>query len=83
VKQVTKETDTSNDDISDCEDPLFKIEEVSSVKTAGKQLNATIIFSDPEESYGTELECQRDTGTTCNVTSLCDLAVITKQEIHH
>jgi len=71
VKQVTKETDTSDDDISDSEDPLFKIEEVSSVKTEGK-----IIFSDPEESYDTDLDCQVDTGATCNIMSLRDLAVI-------
>ena len=79
VKQVTEETDTSNDsddDLTDDEDPLFKIEEVSSVKTAGKQLNAKIIFSDTEELYNTELECQLDTGATCNMMSLGDLAVI-------
>ena len=76
MKQVTEETDTSDDDSSDSEDPLFKIEEVSSVKTAGKQINVNIIFSDPEESYDTELECQLDTGATCNVMSLRDLAVI-------
>ena len=76
MKQVTEETDTSDDDSSDSEDPLFKIEEVSSVKTAGKQINAKITFSDPEESYDTELECQLDTGATCNVMSLRDLAVI-------
>ena len=78
MKQVTEETDTSDDDISVSEDPLFKIEEVSSVKTAGKQLNAKIIFSDPEESYDTELEFQLDTCATCNVMSLRDLAVINR-----
>ena len=81
MKQVTEETDTSNDsddDLTDDEDPLFKIEEVSSVKTAGKQLNAKIIFSDTEELYNTELECQLDTGATCNVMSLHDLAVISQ-----
>ena len=81
VKQVTEETDTSNDsddDLTDDEDPLFKIEEVSSVKTAGKQLNAKIIFSDTEELYNTELECQLDTGATCNVMSLHDLAIISQ-----
>jgi len=76
VKQVTEETDTFDDEISDSEDPLFKTEEASSVKTAGKQSNVKIIFSDPEESYDTELERQLDTGATCNVMSLHDLAVI-------
>ena len=65
VKQVTEETDTSDDEITDTEDPLFKIEEVSSVETPSKQpnkrgFNAKIIFSDPEELYNTELECQLD-----------------------
>ena len=81
MKQVTEETDTSDDsddDLTDDEDPLFKIEEVSSVKTAGKQLNAKIIFSDTEELYNTELECQLDTGATCNVMSLRDLAIISQ-----
>ena len=76
VKQVTEGTDTSDDEMIDTEDPFFKIEEVSSVKTPGKQFNAKIVFSDPEELYNTELECQLDTGATCNVMSLRDLAVI-------
>ena len=46
------------------------------MKTAGKQFNAKIIFTDPEELYNTELECQLDTGATCYVMSLRDLAVI-------
>ena len=44
--------------------------------TPGKQCNAKIVFSDPEELCNTELECQLDTGATCNVMSLRDLAVI-------
>ena len=43
VKQVTEETDTSDDEMTDTEDPLFKIEEVSSMKTPGKQFNAKIV----------------------------------------
>ena len=78
MKQVTEETDTSDDDMTDSEDPLFKIEEVSSVKTAGKQFNAKIIFSDTEDLYNTELKCQLDTGATYNVMSLRDLAVISQ-----
>ena len=44
----------------------------------GKQFNANlkIVFSDPEELYNTELECQLDTSTTCNVMGLRNLAVI-------
>ena len=66
-------THDSDDDLTDDEDPLFKIEEVFS-----SQLNAKIIFSDTEELYNTELECQLDTGATCNVMSLRDLAVISQ-----
>ena len=49
VQQVTEETDKSEDEAIDSENPLFKIEAVSSVNTPGKQFYATIIFSDPEE----------------------------------
>ena len=76
MKQVTEETDTSDDEMTDTEDPLFKVEEVSSVKTPGKQFNAKIVFSNPEELYNTKLECQLDTHATCNVMSLRNLAVI-------
>jgi len=41
VQQVTEETDTSEDEVTDNEDPLFHIEQDSSVKTPGKQFNAT------------------------------------------
>ena len=78
VKQANEETDTSDNEMTDTEDPLFKIEEVSSVKTPSKQFNAKIV-------HNTESECQLDTGATCNVMSLHDLDVINKfkQEIHH
>ena len=49
VQQVTKETNKSEEEAIDIENPLFKIKAVSSVKTPGKQFNAMIIFSDPEE----------------------------------
>ena len=41
-----------------------------------KQFNTKITFSDSEELYNTELECQLDTGTMCNVMSLRNLVVI-------
>ena len=63
--------------MTDSDNPLFKIEEVSSMKTPGKHFNAKITFSGPEELYNTELECQLDTaGATCNMMSLCGLAII-------
>ena len=37
VKQVTEKTDTSDDEMTDAEDPLLKIEEVSSVKMHARQ----------------------------------------------
>ena len=76
VQQVTEEADESEEEENDSEDSLFKIEEVSSVKTSGKQFNAKITFSDQEELYFTELQCQLDTGATCNVMGLRDLAVL-------
>ena len=77
LKQVTEETETSDDEMTDRDNPLFKIEEVSSMKTPGKHFNAQITFSGSEELYNTELECQLDTaGATCNMTSLCGLAII-------
>ena len=45
------------------------------MKTPGKQLNAKIIFSDPEELYFTELQFQLDTSATRNVTRLRDFPV--------
>lgn len=48
------------------------------MKTNGKQINANLVFSDMKEAYHTELTCQLDTGATCNVISLRDLAVITQ-----
>ena len=41
-------------------------------------MNANLVFSDMKEEYHTELTCQLDTGATCNVMSLRDLAVITQ-----
>ena len=62
VQQVTEEADESEEEENDGEDLLFKIEEVSSVKTSGKQFNTKITFSDQEELYFTELQCKLDTG---------------------
>ena len=55
VRQVTEETNESDDKPSDSDDSLLKIE-VSSVKSKGKQLLSTIVFSDPEEKYFREVE---------------------------
>ena len=70
--------ETSDEESEENDDPLFKIEEVSNMKTNGKQINANLVFSDMKEDYHTELQCQLDTGATCNVVSLRDLAVITQ-----
>ena len=55
MKQVSEEMDMSDDETTDTEDPLFEIEEVSSLKMPVKQLNANIVFSDPGELCNTEL----------------------------
>ena len=69
--------ETSDEESEENDDPLIKIEEVSNLKTNGKQINATLVFSDMKD-YHTELQCQLDTGATCSVMSLRDLAVITQ-----
>ena len=73
-----RQVETSDEESEENDDPLFKIEEVSNMKTNGKQINANLVFSDMKEDYHTELQCQLDTGATCNVVSLRDLAVITQ-----
>ena len=78
VRQVLEERDSSEEEPTDSDDPIFKIEEISNVKTPGKQINVDLVFSDEDEQYFTELECQLDTGATCNVMSLRDVAVISQ-----
>ena len=73
-----RQVETFEEESEASDDPLFKIEEVSNMKTNGKQINANLVFSDMKEAYHTELTCQLDTGATCNVISLRDLAVITQ-----
>ena len=73
-----RQVETSEEESEASDDPLFKIEEVSNMKTNGKQINANLVFSDMKKAYHTELTCQLDTGATCNVISLRDLAVITQ-----
>ena len=73
---VTEETSEYEDESTDTDDPIFKIEEVSSVNCSGKQLFAKLKFSNETQQYVTELECQLDTGATCNVMSYRDLVAI-------
>ena len=70
--------ETSDEESEENDDLLIKVEEVSNMKTNGKQINTTLVFSDMKEDYHTELQCQLDTGATCSVMSLRDLAVITQ-----
>ena len=70
--------ETSEEESEESDDPLLKIEEVSNLKTNGKQINANLVFSDMKKECHTELQCQLDTGAACNVMSLRDLAVITQ-----
>ncbi|KAK3737631.1 hypothetical protein QZH41_006456 [Actinostola sp. cb2023] len=64
------------DDFSSDEEPLFHIEEVSTVKSQGKQLLANLNFLNDSHRLGTKLECQLDTAATCNVISYDDLSRI-------
>ena len=73
-----RQVETSDEESEENDDLLIKVEEVSNMKTNGKQINTTLVFSDMKEDYHTELQCQLDTGATCSVMSLRDLAVITQ-----
>ena len=70
--------ETSDEESEENDDLLIKVEEVSNMKTNGKQINTTLVFSDMKEDYHTGLQCQLDTGASCSVMSLRDLAVITQ-----
>ena len=76
VKVVNRESDATEDESTEDEDPIFKIEEVSTVRTQGKQLLTKLQFLNQSEQFVTEIECQLDTGATCNVMSCRDLASI-------
>ena len=60
------------------EEPIFCIEDVSSVKAQGKQLYARLNFLSNSDRSGMQLECQLDPGVTCNVMSYDDLSRITQ-----
>ena len=78
VKMVTHETDESDEEFSEDEDPILKIEEVSVIKTPGKQLLVNLNLSTETGQFVTETECQIDTGATCNIISYRDVAVISQ-----
>ena len=80
IKQLTKlldaeqETDTDTD--TDTDESFCKVEEVSSIQARRKQFYTSLEFCNPVASYKTKLDCQLDTGATCNVLTHCDLSVI-------
>ena len=76
VKQVTETTDDETE--TDSDEFFYKVEEVSSVQAKGKQLFASLEFSDANTRYKTTLECQLDTGATCNVLTHRDLSIISQ-----
>ena len=61
---------------SDSEESLLKEEEISTVLSRGKRLFTCLNFMDSTDMYATELECQLDTGATCNLLSHRDLCNI-------
>ena len=69
------ESDKESVEESD-EKPIFRIEDMSSVKAQGKQLYARLNFLSNSDRSGMQLECQLDTGATCNVMSYDDLSRI-------
>ena len=75
--RAVEESDEESVEESD-EQPIFRIEDVSSVKAQGKQLFAKLNFPNDSDRLGMQLECQLDTGATCNVMSYDDLSRITQ-----
>lgn len=76
VKQIAEETDDEQE--TDSDEFLYQVEEVSSVQAKGKQLFASLEFYDANARYKTKLDCQLDTGATCNVLTHHDLSVISQ-----
>ena len=72
LSDAEQETDTD----TDTDEFFYKLEEVSSVQARGKQFYTPLEFCNPDTSYKTKLDCQLDTGTTCNVLTHRDLSVI-------
>ena len=70
LSDAEQETDTD----TDTDEFFYKVEEVSSVQARGKQFYTSLEFCDPDASYKTKLDCQLDTGATCNVLTHCDLS---------
>ena len=65
----------AEDPISDSEDELFTLEHIGIVKHQKKgQFYVSLCFTHAEGN--TTVECQLDTGATCNVMSLKDIARI-------
>ena len=62
-------------DVLESDDELFTIEEVSTVKHARKgQFFVPLRFS--HEQGSSVVDCQLDTGATCNVMSMIDVCAI-------
>ena len=76
VKQMTELSDEEQETDTNIDEFFYKLEEVSSVQARGKQLYTSLEFSDPNARYKTKLDCQLDTGGTCNVLTHRDLSVI-------
>ena len=60
---------------------FLKLEEVSSLWARGKQLYTSLEFADPNACYKTKLDCQLDTGATCNVLTHRDLQLSVRPDI--
>ena len=55
------------------EEPILKVEEISTVESNGNRWFATFSFQNVEHRQETQLKCQLDTSATCNVLSYRDL----------
>ena len=57
------------------EDDILSIEEISAVKGTSKRLTTKLVFKMPDNNKE-KIECQLDTGATCNVMSHRDLMIL-------
>ena len=78
VHAVTQEADVSSG--TDSDDDIFQIGELTTIKgKQGKLLVVKLEFKDVDKNYSTILDCQLDTGATCNLITHHQLS--TKMEI--
>ena len=75
VRAVECQEFEDQDDCYHPDDLLFKVDNISTVHSQSKRLFTSLTFMDSTIKF-TELECQLDTGVTCNLMCYRDLCKI-------